>query len=153
MRLTVLLILLLAGCNNGGTPSGDGKLGDGRASRDGLARSTDGKKTGTGKVGDPCVRDEDCADPPDAQCFTTIGGGMAPKITFPGGYCSKACDTDGGTPDCGTVGGCSTVGMSGGGTTATLTMCTRGCTKPEECRVAEGYSCKVIFFGIGFCGI
>jgi hypothetical protein len=151
-KMALILALALAGCSSS-APARDGKAGDGRTAGDGVRPGTDGRKTGTGKVGDPCTRDEDCVDPPDAQCFTTIGGGLAPTITFPGGYCSKACETDGGTPDCGSVGGCSTISMGGGRSSMTLTMCTRGCTRPDECRVSESYSCKIIFLGLGFCGI
>jgi hypothetical protein len=33
----------------------------------------------------------------------------------------------------------------------TLSMCTRPCTRPEECRTAEGYRCQIVLFGFGYC--
>jgi len=157
MRETALALLLALGaCSDSGSPTGDGHAGDGLLLGDGVHTGEhlgDGKKTGSGKVGDPCTRDEDCVDPADAKCFTTIGGGPFPKISFPGGYCSKDCSQDGGSADCGTVGGCATIGMSGGQGSVTLTMCVKSCKKKEDCRTAEGYTCRIILFGLGYCAL
>ena len=142
------MLLALASCSDSG-PRSDGPVGapfDGRA-HDGWK----GERSPTGSsVGGACKRDEDCAEPPSGKCYTVIGGGPVPSITFPGGYCSAACGDDGG-PGCGASGGCATVGSGGGMTSATLSMCTKPCTKPEECRTAEGYTCRIIFFGFGYC--
>ena len=109
---------------------------------------------GTSKVGGPCANDSDCAEPPNAECFTTVGGGMFPTIVFPGGYCSKACGhEDSGTPDCGAEGGCAQLSMSGsGGGSVKMSFCAKGCKKNEDCRVSEGYTCRIIIPGFpGFC--
>jgi len=145
---TVFVLLLLTSCGGSGSRAdGAGSSGDGRDLKDGRRGEQSGGKS---SVGGPCARDEDCADPPSGQCFTTIGGGMAPTITFPGGYCSAGCGDDAG-PGCGKSGGCTTVGSSGGMGSVTLSMCTKPCTKPEECRTTEGYTCRIILFGFGYC--
>jgi len=151
-------VLLLYACDGDGLKKDAGKVGDGMAAMgdaltgDGAKASDDGAppaKT-TGEVGSPCNSDADCKNPPDAKCFKTIGGGMAPKITFPNGYCSKACDMKKDTK-CG-KGGCASIGLSGsGGGSATLTMCAASCKKDDDCRKAEGYKCLILLFGFGVC--
>ena len=153
--IPVLAAALLACSDDGGTVGDGGKTptGDVRLSEAGLP-IPDAAAPGTAKVGDPCARDEDCAEPPNAQCFTTVGGGMAPTVVFPGGYCSRGCgNEDASTPDCGASGGCAQIGLSGGGGgSATLSFCAKSCKKNEDCRVAEGYTCRIIFPGFpGVC--
>ena len=74
-----------------------------------------------------------------------------PTITFPGGFCSKACDTQSSDNDCGDVAACASVGVSGGQGSVTLTMCTPPCSQDSECRQAEGYRCQIILPPYGFC--
>ncbi|MBI3782181.1 MAG: hypothetical protein HY270_02150 [Deltaproteobacteria bacterium] len=72
----------------------------------------------SGRVGDPCTRDADCAG---STCFTDL----------PGGYCSRLQ--------------CATLGCPDGSTCFDLTAggsaCYKTCTLPSQCRVAEGYTC------------
>lgn len=159
MRAAATLTLLCAVACDDGKSSGDGSAaGDGKQPHD--IRLTeagkpmpDGTTPGAAKVGDPCTSDQDCVEPPQAQCFRTVGGGMVPSITFPGGYCSRGCgDEDAGSPDCGEGGGCAQLGLSGGRGSVTMSLCAKGCKKNEDCRAAEGYTCRIIFPGFpGFC--
>lgn len=156
---SVFLALALATCDGGGSPAGDGSTtGDGALTEAGSPPgdgSTSGESVaGTAKVGEPCTKDSDCAEPPNAECFTTVGGGFAPTIVFPGGYCSKGCgQEDSGTPDCGAEGACAQLSMSGsGGASMMMSFCAKACKKHEDCRASEGYTCRIIFPGFpGFC--
>lgn len=155
---TVLLPVLLIACDDSSSAGdaaghGDGTAADLRLSESGVPIPGDGAAPGTAKVGEPCTRDEDCAEPPNAKCFTTVGGGFAPTVTFPGGYCSRGCgNEDSGSPDCGEGGGCAQMGLSGGMGSSQMSFCAKICKKNEECRVAEGYTCRFFFPGLpGFC--
>lgn len=128
------------------TDGGAGSGGSSTASGAGGSASTYG-----GQIGDACATDADCTVPPDAECWTTIGGGMAPEITFPGGYCSKDCDPESSDNECGDVAGCSSFGVSGGQGSVTLTMCAPPCGSDAECREDEGYRCLQLLPGIGVC--
>jgi hypothetical protein len=156
MKHTVCTVLaaslLLGSCDEDGSKT----RGDSARETDGSQSADDGTTgKGTGKVGDPCQVDSDCAEPPSAKCFTTVGGGLAPTIVFPGGYCSRGCgNEDAGTPDCGEGGGCAQLSLGGSGPgTASLRFCAKSCTKNDDCRVSEGYTCRIIFPGFpGVCG-
>lgn len=163
---TILALLMLEGCSATGdgstgpggggaaaTEAGSGATGGGTGATGGGTGATGsgGGSTGSGEIGEPCATDADCTDPPDAECWTTIGGGPVPTITFPGGYCSKACGDDGGANECGESGGCSSTSMSGGGSSVTLQMCRAPCQSNEECRAAEGYRCQIVIPGFGVC--
>lgn len=133
--------------SSGGSTSAGGSVAQGGSTAQGGTSAVGG-----GKVGDACVTNEDCTDPPDAECFTTIGGGPVPEITFPGGYCSKACDTDGPDDQCGSNGACSSSGVSGGMSSVNLTICLAFCSAPDQCRTDEGYQCAMLLPGFGTCG-
>jgi hypothetical protein len=133
---------------NGGSGGGSGGAGTG-----GTASGTGGGSTGGGQIGDACSTDADCTAVAGAECWTTIGGGPVPEITFPGGFCSRACDTGSDQNDCGDIAACVSLGMSGGQSSVTLTMCTPPCKTNEECRVAEGYHCQVVLPGFGYCSL
>ena len=157
------LLALLAACSaseGGGSPSGTGATGagsstggSGNAASGGGAGSGAGSGGGTskGEIGDPCTTDADCTAVAGSECFTTIGGGPAPTITFPGGFCSKGCNIDSTEKECGEIAGCSSVGTAGGGISTTLTMCSPPCKDDSECRSAEGYKCWQILPGMGIC--
>ncbi len=145
-RPQLILCLLLAACGGSGTRGDAGVVGEG-SRREGLGGE---RPAGGSLVGGPCARDEDCAEPPSGVCFKTVGGGPVPALTFPGGYCSAGCGDDGG-PGCGGSGGCTTTGSGGGMGSATLSMCTKPCTRADECRTAEGYTCRILLFGFGYC--
>ena len=157
------ILVLAAGCSasDGGGGQGTGGAGTGAASSGGSGAgvgtggsSSGGSGAGTtggGQIGDPCVSNDDCKVPADAECWTTIGGGFAPEITFPGGFCSKACDTNGASDQCGDEAGCSSTSVSGGQGSVTLTMCSPPCSSNAECREAEGYTCLQIIPGFGVC--
>jgi hypothetical protein len=131
-----------SGSGGGSSGSGGGSSGNGGAS---------GGGSGGGEIGDPCSSTADCTAVPGAECWTTIGGGPVPSVTFPGGFCSKACDTQSEEKECGEIAGCSSVGSSGGGVSATLTMCSPPCASDAECRQSEGYKCFQIIPGFGVC--
>lgn len=159
MRWALVLATCLpaiAACSASGSPSpggGGGSGANGGTSATGGSGGGSGATTaGNGKVGDACAKDSDCTDPPDAKCFTTIGNAQVGTVTFPGGYCSKACSGEGGN-ECGTSGGCADIGSSGGGTTVTLSMCTAPCKTNTDCRTGDGYVCHVLIPGFGFCGL
>ncbi len=152
--LPLLLLAALFSCDDGG-----GSTSDGSSSRHDVRRSEagiplfDSIVPGKAHVGDPCRQDSDCVEPPDAKCFTTLGEGSGPSITFPGGYCSRAYEeTDGGSPDCGAGGGSFSLTGFGGQSSSTLMMCAKICNTEADCRVSEGYTCRYIFPGLpGFC--
>ncbi len=147
--------------SEGGGGQGTGGSGTGASSSGGSGAGTGtggsssggsgATATGGGQIGDACATNDDCKVPADAECWTTIGGGFAPEITFPGGFCSKACGKDGGDGECGPEAGCSTSSVSGGQGSVSLTMCAPPCSKNEDCRVAEGYKCLQLLPGIGVC--
>lgn len=155
------------GCSAGGDSSGpgpgggaggtSGTAGDSGASggSGGSGASASGGGAGTAggskKIGEACTSDEQCTDPPDAECFTTIGGGPVPSVTFPGGYCSKACDSGGDSDQCGASGGCTTASVAGGMSSVQLSICTAPCSSDAECRTAEGYKCVMVLPGFGYC--
>ena len=158
LTLPIIASLVLSlGCAASGDPSntgagGSGSGGSGAAGQGGGANGGSGGSgsTGDGAIGSACSTDADCTDPP-AECWTTIGGGPAPTITFPGGFCSKGCDPQSGEAECGDVASCAQTSVSGGMSSVTLTMCTPPCASDAECRAAEGYKCLQLFPGIGFC--
>ena len=134
-----------AGSNGGSSSGANGGSGNGSANG-GSAGST----TGGGDIGDPCTDNADCTIVEGSECWTTIGGGPVPEVTFPGGYCGKACSNEGGN-ECGENAGCTTTSVSGGMTTVTLSMCTPPCMRDEECRVSEGYHCQIVLGSFGVC--
>ncbi len=158
VTIALVAVVLLPACS---ASSGSGSTGGSGASAGSAAGASGGSggtssggasgaAAGSRTVGEPCTSNEQCTDPPDAECYTTIGGGPVPSITFPGGYCSKPCDgnTDG---ECGTEGGCVQSSFSGGQGSVTLSICASGCATNAECREAEGYQCQLILPGFGFC--
>jgi len=164
MRLWVTLgaLVLLSGCSasdgagGSGGSSGGGGSGAGAGAGGGSGGSSSGGGSGAGaagggEIGDPCTTSADCTAVPGSECYTTLGGGPVPTITFPGGFCSKACDTQSSEKECGEKAGCASVGQSGGGVSTTLTICSPPCANDGECRQAEGYKCLQIIPGIGVC--
>jgi hypothetical protein len=144
------------GSGGGGGSAGSGATGTGAGSGSGGATGTgasggSGGGSAPGEIGDPCSTDADCTAVAGAECWTTIGGGPVPSITFPGGFCSKACDTGSSDKECGEIAACASIGVSGGQGSVTLTMCTPPCSQDSECRQAEGYRCQVILPPYGFC--
>jgi hypothetical protein len=137
-----------AGGGNGGTASGSG--GAAGAVGSGGSGASGGSAAGGADIGAACTTDSDCSLVAGATCYTTIGGGGF-SLTFPGGYCSKVCNPDSHDAECGAHGGCTSVGASGGGVTATLVMCTAPCASDADCRQADGYHCQQILPGIGYC--
>jgi hypothetical protein len=159
MRVLLCLTLLSFGCSandgsGGGSAAGTGSGGSssggassGGASSGGASSggASSGGATGSGQVGDACTQNSDCADPPDAECFTTVG-----PVTFPNGYCSKACDVNSSEEECGSA-SCAASSLSGGQGSVTVSMCVRFCESDAECRVAEGYHCQIVLPGFGYC--
>jgi hypothetical protein len=146
--LALSALLCLLSCGNGSPRPGDGRsLGDG-AKVDGSRG--DGSGAG-GPIGSPCTRHEDCTEPAGAGCLQTLGGGLVPTMSFPGGYCAKPCESDGGLPDCGTGATCVGFTSSLGGPTTSMRLCAKKCSRDEECRVAEGYVCRMVLPGLGYC--
>lgn len=151
----VPFLLLCLGCSassgggsgGNGASSGSGGSSTGGSSTGGTSSggSSAGGATGTGQVGDACTKNEDCVDPPDAECFTTVG-----PITFPNGYCSKACDVNATEEECGSA-SCAASSLSGGQGSATISMCVEFCATDPECRVDEGYHCQIVLPGFGYC--
>jgi hypothetical protein len=91
-------------------------------------------------LGGPCMRAMDCAPimaagGRTAQCLTTQSG-----FPLPGGYCTIACATFGST--CPTGSECVSAGGGGG-------FCAATCTASTECRVSEGYDCRIPRRGTG----
>ena len=168
MRLALFFIAgvaLLGGCSaaaGGGSPTGTGATdggslggsgGSGAASGGGGSgnASSSGGGSGKGEIGDACSTNADCTAVPGSECYTTIGGGPVPTISFPGGFCSKVCDINSSEKECGEIAGCSQVGASGGRISTTLTMCSPPCANDGECRASEGYKCWQIVPGFGIC--
>ncbi|MBI3200828.1 MAG: hypothetical protein HYZ29_04725 [Myxococcales bacterium] len=162
MRLCATLgaWVLLLGCSAsdgaGGSGGASGSAGQGAAASGGSGGGSGGGGSGAapnggGEIGDACSTNADCTAVPGSECFTTIGGGPVPTVTFPGGFCSKACDTQSTEKECGEKAGCASVGQSGGGMSTTLTLCSPPCANDGECRQAEGYKCMQIIPGIGVC--
>lgn len=154
LNLSLIAAVALCACSSGakkpdGGEAGAGQTSDGAKAGDGPHQAGDGSLAAPGEVGSACTSDQDCTNPAGARCFKTVGGGPAPTVTFPNGYCSKACGRDG--DKCG-KGGCASVGLSGsGGGSVKMTFCAAGCSKDTDCREAEGYKCMIIFFGLGIC--
>ncbi len=153
----------IAGCSaSDGGPGGGGAgqggsagsnaagSGQGGSSQGGSQGGTAGGTTGGGDIGDPCTTNADCTVVEGSECWTTIGGGPVPEVTFPGGYCGKACSNEGGN-ECGENAGCTTTSVSGGMSSVTLSMCTPPCKRDEECRVSEGYHCQLVLANFGVC--
>ncbi len=93
-----------------------------------------------GIVGDPCYSSTQCPGVPGAGriCLTSIMG----YITFPGGYCSASCTTDG---DCGPWGDCVDLVDLGH-------YCLKRCTLfGDQCRIAEGYQCATVITEQTYC--
>lgn len=143
--LVILGVWALCGCGDDPRP---GPVGDRDAGGGGTDASVaaDVGTTSERPVGAPCASDAECTDPSDAECFTESFG----SVSWPGGFCSKACDPDGGDGQCGTSGICVSAGSSGGGSSISGMFCTTSCTSDAECRSAEGYRCQMLF-GFGYC--
>ncbi|HJL13999.1 MAG TPA: hypothetical protein RMH99_00010 [Sandaracinaceae bacterium LLY-WYZ-13_1] len=154
---SLLLLVLLAGCDGDARPGTDGGPSSGAdATTPGADAATpqiDGSTdppTG-GAIGDPCTADADCTDPPDAECFTRIENPLTGAVVeeFPNGFCSKGCES---SEECGGAEDvvCASSGMSSGGGGSRLQLCTPSCEGPADCRSDEGYGCQMLF-GFGFC--
>lgn len=72
-------------------------------------------------VGGDCVVSGECHV--DSRCLT--------GASFPGGYCSKSCDSDADCPD-----GSACVDAAGVGG-----VCLLSCTAGADCRTSDGYDC------------
>ena len=79
--------------------------------------------------------DDNCMGVPSSArvCLRDLMG----YISFPRGYCSAECTSDG---ECGTGGEC--VMFFGMGS-----YCLKRCSSPAECRTAEGYECTTLPMG------
>jgi hypothetical protein len=175
-KLLLVFVLLLVGCGGSASPNGgvgyvdpDATGADGAISQD--AAPTDGGKAdsggqadtaatdavglaGKGEVGDPCIEDSDCKSIPGGECFLKIDPQPAfgfPGMSWPGGYCSKACTAE--DQDCGDSGSCNQSGSGGGSSSWKMEYCTKPCKADTECRTAEGYTCKIVLLNFGYCGI
>ncbi len=108
--------------------------------------------TDAGTVGAACAGDGDCTGFPGLSCFKKVDAVPAvgfPGMTWPSGYCSKACsDTD---QDCGPEGSCSQSGSGGGQTSYKMQYCAKSCKSDEACRVSAGYKCQIVLMGWGIC--
>jgi hypothetical protein len=152
-RVGYLAVCLFLGCSGasgsgGGAGSGSGAAGGSGGSGtggSGTGGSSAGGSTGAGKVGDACTNNDDCTDPADAECFTQSG-----PITFPNGYCSKACDVNSTETECGSA-SCAAASLAGGQGSIMVSMCVAFCATDQECRVAEGYHCNIVLPGFGYC--
>ena len=135
-----LVVALVMGCGSSDDETGESSA-PGPASVDASPGSSE--SPGNGRVGDACSTDSDCSDPPNAECFKDQWSDFG--TTFPNGYCTKGCIEDdiieeGGGPtiDCGS-GSC--IQESGG--MVTTAFCAKLCDSDTDCRVDEGYTCKV----------
>ncbi|MEW5850950.1 MAG: hypothetical protein AB2A00_19340 [Myxococcota bacterium] len=141
------------GASSGGTSSSAGAAsnGSGSGTSSGGAStgstSSSGGTTGTGRVGDPCSTAADCTELTDMECYTTVTNPFSGEVVanFPGGFCSKGCPNG---DECGDEYACATMSQSGGNSSAQLQICVPTCSTSDECRAAEGYTCKT-FFGLG----
>ncbi len=82
--------------------------------------------TGSGRIGDPCMRTSDCSGGEHGGCLTESGNGL------PGGYCTLRCGDGQGT--CPTGATCSLVDPA-----ADLWLCLDECETSSDCR--GGYDC------------
>jgi hypothetical protein len=146
MRLCALLLLLpLLGCDDDRRVAGDG--GSTPPATDGGGTPVDGAMSGGRVVGDPCTSDDQCTEPPDAECFTESVG----SVSWPNGFCSKPCgDEDAPDDECGPTAGCATLSSSGGGSSLSGQFCSPPCESDADCRSDEGYGCQLIL-GFGVC--
>lgn len=163
MKAAVWLgLALVVGCGaSGGSGGSNGTgaqagaagvgVGGGGGGSGGGSSGTGGSSAGSGEIGEACSSNADCTAVPGAECYTTIGGGPVPTVTFPGGFCSKTCDTQSSEKECGEKAGCASIGASGGRVSTTLTLCTPPCASDADCRAAEGYKCFQIIPGVGVC--
>ncbi|MET0342344.1 MAG: hypothetical protein ABW252_15175 [Polyangiales bacterium] len=88
-------------------------------------------------IGAACGSDDDCGGD-GLRCLTTV---MLPigsaSLTFPGGYCTKACKQD---DECGDGAGCP-LAMAAQ-FAADLSNCMTRCESADACR--DGYSCSAL---------
>lgn len=175
-KLLFVFVLLLVGCGGSASPNGGvGYTAADAAGADGTTNTDSGQPDaskadasgsadtaaadvvvapGKGDVGDPCTQDSDCKSIPGGECFLKIDPQPAfgfPGMSWPGGYCSKACTTE--DQDCGDSGSCNQSGSGGGSASWKMEYCTKPCQADSECRTAEGYSCKIVLLNFGYCGI
>ena len=147
MRARVVCVLIVASaCGDDGRPGPVGGVDGGATDGGADAASTSDSGVVGRSVGAPCSTDMECSDPSDAECFTESFGG----VSWPGGFCSKACDPEGPDGQCGSSGICVSAGSSGGGSSISGMFCTTSCTSDAECRSSEGYRCQMLF-GFGYC--
>lgn len=144
--LLVSAVCLLCACaDDERRPRADGGVGDAALGADAM-RPDGSPPLGGRSVGADCTSDDECTDPADAECFT----GMFGSVSWPGGFCSKACDPDAGGEQCGTEGICVSAGSSGGGSSISGMFCTTACDSDADCRSGEGYTCRRIL-SFGYC--
>lgn len=157
--LQLALIAALGACGGSATPADGGAAARDEAGRPlpdralpaGDAAGGDAQAAAvSGRVGSPCSHLRQCTALPQMECFQDVPG----LVRWPGGFCSKSCRAVEGEPpvDCGADATCATGGSGGGMTSTSYAFCTTTCTQPEECRVAEGYRCQIMFPGLpGVC--
>ncbi len=104
------------------------------------ADAGDAGNPGGGRLGDPCLGDNDCdfADPTCIDRVHVNAGGIDEDFCIDGGACTTACTSDADCPDGGL---CSTsVTFESGGETPRL--CMKPCADASDCRV--GWSCQAL---------
>lgn len=98
-----------------------------------LATRFDG---GTAAIGGPCVVDSNCGNDGLSFCIPETSAGE--PTSFPGGYCSRFCDSE----PC-PVGRCSEVQTQSGGTAM---ICLSSCVTQMNCR--PSYQCEAGLGGV-----
>ena len=96
-----------------------------------------GLDAGLSAVGGPCTQDPDCGNDGLAFCIPEVSGGQ--PTGFPGGYCSRMCDTASCPPDS----RCVEAQTQGGGT---VNVCLASCMSQANCR--HSYQCDSMSGGI-----
>jgi hypothetical protein len=90
-----------------------------------------------GAIGDGCESDDDCSGD-GVKCLTNVMlpfGGIT--VTYPGGYCTKACAADDECDD-----GASCPLAAAASFAEGISNCMKRCDSADECR--DGYSCGTV---------
>ena len=112
----------------------DGNRGtDASTTADASTTDDASQPTHQGGIGSACTEDMDCFNVGQGTCYTTLQSGFV-SYTLPGGYCTKMCNANASTDECGT--GATCVGM---GSDA---ACVKTCGTNADCREDDGYGCQ-----------
>ncbi len=153
--LGLTLVLALVGCGSSsddgqdGGPLGDGPTpgveagGGGQDAGGATVDTVDPIPPRKGGIGATCSGDQDCTEPAGVECFETVPG----LVEWPGGYCSMGCGQED-DPECGPGAGCMTGSSASGGPSVSFAFCAKQCKRSDDCRVREGYTCKILFPGL-----